>query len=621
MHEFSEPFPDTDAENAPAPGAATAARVGGLADSVFENAAEVPEFVQFEVARDGGEVREPVTAARFRDEVNALAKGLLAEGVRFGDRVGIMSRTRYEWTLFDYALWTIGAQPVPVYPTSSPDQVRWILGHAGAVACVVENDEHAMTVGSVIGELPGLGHMWQIDAGAVEDLWAAGFPVADETVHRHRLAVTPESVASVVYTSGTTGRPKGCVLTHANMMAEVDTFLSGWGSVLGGRGGEPAAALMFLPLAHVMGRMLQVGCVRGRVRAAHQPSLTSEDLLRDMASFRPTIVFGVPHIFERVFNAVRRAALESGQEEAFDKAVDTAVRWAEAQERQAFGEGPGPGAALRVQHRMYDRAVYSKVREVFGGRLRTAISGGSALQRRLGLFFAGAGVTVHEGYGLTETCSASTCNPPGRVRFGTVGPPMPGSSVRIAEDGEVLLRGGHVFTSYLDDPGATEEVLHDGWLATGDLGTLDRHGYLAITGRKKEVIVTSGGKSVSPMPLEDRVRAHPLVAQCVVVGENRPYIGALITLDPEALGHWQRMRGQRATPLRDAARDPAVRAEVQRAVSAANALVSKAESIREFRIVGPPFAEEAGLLTPSLKLRRHAVLRACADEIESIYSG
>ncbi|MEU9777966.1 MULTISPECIES: AMP-dependent synthetase/ligase [unclassified Streptomyces] len=597
---------------------AAAPQVGGLADAVFDHAEQEPGRIALRRKDTAGAWRD-VTSARFRDEVLALAKGLLAQGVRFGDRVALMSRTRYEWTLFDFALWTVGAQPVPVYPTSSAEQVSWILRDSGASACVVEHEDHAMTVGSIMDRLPQLKRLWQLDAGAVAELAAAGERIESETVHRHRRAVTPDSVATVIYTSGTTGRPKGCVLTHANLMFEADTMASRWEPVFRSRPGDEASTLLFLPLSHVFGRMVQVAAVRARVTLGHQPALTAAELLPDLASFRPTFVLAVPYVFERVFHAARRRAETEGRAAAFDKAVEVAVRHAEALEHRAFGQGPGPSAGLRVQHQLYEKLVYSRVREALGGRVRHAMSGGSAMNRRLGLFFAGAGVTVYEGYGLTETSAAATANPPERPRYGTVGMPVPGTSVHIAEDGEVWLRGAHVFSGYLNDPEATRTVLHGGWLATGDLGSLDADGYLTITGRKKEVLVTSGGKTVSPTGLEERVRAHPLVAQCLVVGNDRPYVAALVTLDPEAVEHWLSLQGRGPLAPAELVRDPGLEAEIRRAVVTANTLVSQAESIRTFRILAHPFSEEHGLLTPSLKLKRRAIEKAYAAEVSALY--
>lgn len=600
------------------PPMAAAPLVGGLADIVFDHAEEDPHRVALGRKDAGGNWRD-VTAAAFRDEVLALAKGLIAHGVRFGDRVALMSRTRYEWTLFDLALWTIGAQSVPVYPTSSAEQVLWMLHDAEVSAVLVEHEDHAMTIASVIDRLPGLKRLWQLDAGAVAELTDAGAEVEDEVVHRHRRAVTPESVATVIYTSGTTGRPKGCVLTHAHFMFETDTMVARWRPVFRSRPGDEAATLLFLPLAHVFGRMVEVAAIRGRVKLGHQPELSARALMPDLVTFRPTFILAVPYIFEKVFDASRRKAESEGRIGPFDKAVDIAVKYAEALEARAFGTGPGPSAGLRMQHQFFDKVVYRKVREAMGGRIRHAMSGGSGMERRLGLFFEGAGVTVYEGYGLTESTAAATANPPERTRYGTVGLPIPGTTVHIAEDGEVWVHGDHVFTGYLGAPRATEAVLREGWLATGDLGSLDEDGYLTITGRKKEILVTSGGKSVSPAGLEERVRAHPLIAQCIVVGNDRPYIAALVTVDQEAVEHWLAMQGRSPLKPEELVRDRDLELEVRRAVVAANTAVSQAESIRTFRILAHPFSEEHGLLTPSLKLKRRAIETAYAAEVDALY--
>lgn len=600
------------------PPLASAPPVGGLADVVFEYAQEDPLRIALGRKDERGEWRD-VTAAEFRDEVLALAKGLLARGVRFGDRVAIMCRTRYEWTLFDFALWTIGAQVVPVYPTSSAEQVFWMLHDAQVAAVMVEHEDHAMTIATVVDRLPSLHQLWQLDAGAVHELYEAGAHIDDDVVHRHRRAVTPESTATIIYTSGTTGRPKGCVVSHANFMFEADTVIERWEPVFHSKRGDEAATLLFLPLAHVFGRMVQVAAVRGRVKFGHQPQLNAAALLPDLAAFRPTFFLAVPYIFEKVFNAARRKAEKEGRSGPFEKAVDVAVRYADAIESKAWGIGPGPSASLRMQHQVFDKLVYSKVRAAMGGRVKHAMSGGSAMDRRLGLFFAGAGVVIYEGYGLTESTAAATANPPERTRFGTVGQAIPGTTVHIADDGEIWLNGGNVFQGYLNNDKATDATLHDGWLATGDLGSLDDDGYLTITGRKKEILVTSGGKSVSPGVLEERVRDHPLVAQCIVVGNDRPYIAALVTLDSEAVEHWLQMRGKPRLSAGDLVRDADLETEVRRAVVAANTLVSQAESIRTFRILAHQFTEEHGLLTPSLKLKRKAIEKAYTAEVEALY--
>ncbi|MBZ6130458.1 AMP-dependent synthetase/ligase [Streptomyces olivaceus] len=592
--------------------------VGGLADVVFEHAEEDPRHIALGRKDDSGQWRD-VTAGAFRDEVLALAKGLLAQGIRFGDRVAIMSRTRYEWTLFDFALWTIGAQVVPVYPTSSAEQCMWMLYDAEVTAAVVEHEDHAMTIATVIDRLPNLRGLWQLDSGIVQDLYDAGAHLDDEIVHRHRKAVTPDSVATIIYTSGTTGRPKGCVISHGNFMWEADTVIERWEPVFHSKRGDEVATLLFLPLAHVFGRMVEVAAIRGRVRFGHQPQLNASALLPDLAAFRPTFILAVPYIFEKVFNAARRKAEKDGKAGPFEKAVDVAVKYAEAVEAKAWGIGPGPSAGLRMQHQLFDKLVYAKVRAAMGGRIRNAMSGGSAMDRRLGLFFAGAGVQIYEGYGLTESTAAATANPPERTRYGTVGLPVPGVTVHIADDGEIWLHGDNVFQAYLNNPKATDEALHDGWLGTGDLGSLDEDGYLTITGRKKEILVTSGGKSVSPGLLEERVRDHPLINQCIVVGNDRPYVAALITLDHEAVEHWLAMRNKPQMSPAALVHDADLETEVRRAVVAANTLVSQAESIRTFRILAQPFTEEHGLLTPSLKLKRKAIENAYGTEVEALY--
>ncbi|MGA5206584.1 AMP-dependent synthetase/ligase [Streptomyces variegatus] len=600
------------------PPLALAPPVGGLADVVFEHAQQDPLRIALGRKDESGQWRD-VTSAEFRDEVLALAKGLLASGIRFGDRVAIMSRTRYEWTLFDYALWTIGAQVVPVYPTSSAEQCFWMLYDAEVTAAVVEHEDHAMTIATVIDRLPQLRLLWQLDSGAVHELYDAGAHLDDEVVHRHRQAVTPDSVATIIYTSGTTGRPKGCVITHGNFMYEADTVIERWEPVFHSRRGDEAATLLFLPLAHVFGRMVQVAGIRGRVKFGHQPQLNAAALLPDLAAFRPTFFLAVPYIFEKVFNAARRKAEKEGRSGAFEKAVDVAIKYADAMEARAWGTGPGPSAGLRMQHQLFDKLVYAKIRAAMGGRIKHAMSGGSAMDRRLGLFFAGAGVHIYEGYGLTESTAAATANPPGRTRFGTVGQAIPGMTVHIADDGEIWLHGENVFQGYLNNQKATDATLHDGWLATGDLGALDEDGFLTITGRKKEILVTSGGKSVSPGVLEERVRDHPLVNQCILVGNDRPYIAALVTLDQEAVEHWLAMRAKPQLSPAELVRDADLETEVRRAVVAANTLVSQAEAIRTFRILAQPFTEEHGLLTPSLKLKRKAIEKAYENEVEALY--
>ena len=611
MREFTGPAPAAPA-------------TGGLADSLYDTAERTPALIQLARRTEGPGGPGPwqdVTAAAFRDEVLALAKGLLTRGVRYGDRVALMSRTRYEWTIFDYALWSIGAIPVPVYPTSAAEQVRWILAETQAVACVVENEDHAMTVGAVCDALPDLTGIWQLDQGCVAAITEAGRGVPDTLVHRQRLGVTADTVATVIYTSGTTGRPKGCLLTHGNLATEADNLLEGWHDVFHDTAAGPPSTLLFLPMAHVYGRVTQLAAVRGGIRLGHLPEVTADALLPALAGYRPTFLVAVPYILEKVYQRARQAAEEAGRGELFGQAVAVAVEWAAARERKALGHGPGPGPRLRLRHAAYDRTVYQRLRGVLGGRVRNLMSGGSTLSRELGLFFAGAGMTLYEGYGLTETSAAVTANPPGRAKFGTVGLPLPGASVAIADDGEVWVHGPMVFGGYLNHPRCTADAFDDGWLATGDLGRLDEDGYLSIVGRKKDLIVTSSGKNLAPAALEERVQAHPLVSQCLVVGDDRPYVAALITLDGPALAHWLRTRRRAHLDEWAVLADEELHAEIQRAVAAANTAVSRAESIRAFRLLPHEFTLEQGLMTPSLKLRRSVITERYTEDIEELYAG
>ncbi|MFJ6798931.1 AMP-dependent synthetase/ligase [Streptomyces sp. NPDC091268] len=586
---------------------------GSLADIPFDNAREAPdEPVLARKDRDG--TWRDVTAARFAAEVLAVAKGLIAEGLREGDRLAIMARTTYEWTLLDFAGWAAGLVTVPIYPTSSALQARWIIHDSGAVACAVEDTAQARIISAERANLPWLTHLWEFDTGAIARLIKAGEQVPDALVYARRASRTPASVATLIYTSGTTGRPKGCVLTHANFFAEVDNSIELLHPVFKSVSTDPASTLLFLPLSHVFGRMVAVGCLRARVKLGHAPSIATEDLLADLEAFRPTFLLAIPYVLEKVYNTARATAERMGRAASFDRAARIA---------QAYGEvveGKRPGPALRAARALYDPLVYRRIRAALGGRVRYILSGGSPLGRRLAAFYTGAGIEVFEGYGLTETTAASTVTPPLRPRLGTVGRPLPGTAVRIADDGEVLLRGAHVFAGYWNGPAqGGNGAGAGGWLATGDIGALDADGYLTITGRKKDLIITSGGKNVAPAPLEDWLRAHPLVGQCMVIGDNRPYITALITLEPDGLAHWRQMRKKQGVPLTELVRDEDLLADLQRAVDEANRLVSRAESIRRFAVLPGDFTEARGHLTPSLKLKRAAIARDHVREIQELY--
>ncbi|WNI31203.1 AMP-dependent synthetase/ligase [Streptomyces sp. ITFR-6] len=601
------------------PAFAPPVRRGSLAEIPFDNAREAPADAVLSRKQQDGSWQD-VTAAEFAAEVLAVAKGLIAEGLRGGDRIAIMARTTYEWTLLDFAAWAAGLVTVPIYPTSSAFQARWILQDSGAAACAVETAEQGRVISQERRQIGGLTHLWQFDTGVLGRLKTAGRDIPDDAVAARRATLEPETPATLIYTSGTTGRPKGCVLTHGNFYAEVDNAIELLHPVFKSVSKYPASTLLFLPLSHVFGRMVAIGCLRARVRLGHAPSIRTEDLLADLAGFGPSFLLAIPYVLEKVYNTGRATAEKMGRASSFDRAARIAQRYSQAVEAAEHGTGPGPGLGLRAARALYDPLVYRRIRAALGGQVRYAICGGSPLGSRLAAFYAGAGIEIFEGYGLTETTAAATVTPPLRPRLGTVGWPLPGTAVRIAPDGEVLLRGGQVFQGYWDaERGEAVPALDGGWFATGDLGALDEDGYLTITGRKKDIIITSGGKNVTPAPLEDWLRAHPLVSQCMVVGDNRSFITALITLEPDGLAHWRRMRKKEGVPVRELIHDEELHTALQRAVDEANRLVSRAESIRKFSVLPVDFTEERGHLTPSLKLKRDAITRDFAAEIEELY--
>jgi long-chain acyl-CoA synthetase len=586
---------------------------GNLSDVIIGNARDEPDRVAF--ARRTIEGWEDVTCAEFLADVTAVAKGLVEAGIRPGDRVGLMSTTRYEWTLVDFAIWHAGAVTVPIYETSAAEQVQWILQDSAAVACFVETAVHADVVDQVRSDLPELSSVWVIDGGGLLALGAAGSKVQDATLEQRRSTRGPDDLATIIYTSGTTGRPKGCELTHGNFLFELTNVLSvkdSEATLSAVFQEQDAATLLFLPLAHVFARVIQVGVVMARGKLGHTADV--KRLLEDLATFRPSFILSVPRVFEKVYNSAELKADAAGKGRIFRSAADTAIAYSEA-----LDQG-GPSFGLRAKHAMFDKLVYTKLRSALGGRVRWAVSGGAPLGPRLGHFYRGIGLTVLEGYGLTETTAASTVNTPGLIKIGTVGRPLPGVTVRIAEDGEVLVQGAHVFTGYYRNAEATAEAITDGWFHTGDIGELDADGFLRITGRKKEIIVTAGGKNVAPGVLEDRLRSHRLVSQCMVVGDAQPYIACLITLDEEALPAWLQQHGREPLTLAAAAEDPDVLAEIQQAVDDANKAVSKAESIKRFKILPVDFTESNGALTPSLKLKRNVVMKEYAGDVDALYS-
>ncbi|MEU1589392.1 AMP-dependent synthetase/ligase [Micromonospora sp. NPDC005710] len=594
----------------------TVGDAANLTDPVWDNAEVAPDAVQF--ARPtptlDGAVTEwtDVTCLQFRDEVAAVARGLIAAGIEPGARVGLMSRTRYEWTLLDYAIWTVGAVTVPIYETSSAEQATWILEDSNAVAVVVETEAHAALIAGARHRLPELGQVWQIDRGGVDELVGAGATVELAEVERRRKAVRADDLATIIYTSGTTGRPKGCVLTHRNMYADIANAVP----VLPNLFNAGASTLLFLPLAHAFARLIQIGVVQARATMAH--CADTKNLVAELQAFRPTFVLSVPRVFEKVYNAAKQKAEADGKGGIFARAEQVAIAYSEALEAPG-----GPGLGLRAQHVVFDRLVYRKLRAALGGRCRDAISGGAPLGARLGHFYRGIGVTVLEGYGLTETSPAAAANLPTGTRMGSVGRPLPGVTVRIEDDGEILISGELVFQGYWGNETATAETISaDGWFRTGDLGQLDSDGYLSITGRKKELIVTAGGKNVAPAVLEDLVRAHPLISQCVVVGDRQPFIAALVTVDEEALPTWLESAGLPPDSSIEQLREhEGLRKEIQAAIDTANQAVSKAEAIKVFRVLPHDFTEATGELTPSLKVKRQVVHKTYAAEIADIYRG
>jgi long-chain acyl-CoA synthetase len=584
-----------------------------LADVVFSRARAEPDAVVLR-RRAPGFGWQDVTAAGLRAEAAGLARGLIAAGIAPGDRVALMSRTRYEWTLIDYAIWAAGGVTVPIYETSSAEQAAWILRDSGASAVFTETSRHADIIGSIRAGLPALEHLWVIDG--IDALASDGTSISDDRLDQRRAARTARDLATVMYTSGTTGPTKGCELTHGNLLAVARNAISALPEIFDA---PDPSTLLFLPLAHVFARIIQIACLEGGAVLGHWPDTAT--VADGLSEFRPTFLLAVPRVFEKVYESARRQAMTSGvKARLFTSATQTAIAWSRACDGGRAGREAGP--ALRLRHALLDRLVYGRLRGAVGGRVRYAISGGAPLGERLGHFFSGAGITVLEGYGLSEATAGVTLNRPGRNRIGTVGPPLPGVSVKIAADGVILVKGPDVFAGYWNNDTATAEALGaDGWLHTGDIGALDEQGFLRVTGRQKELIVTAGGTNVAPAILEDRIRAHPLVSQAAVLGDGRPFIACLVTLDPDALAFWKQQHRRPAdATARDLADDPVLVAEIQRAVDQANQAVSRAESVRRFRIVPMDFTEASGQLTPTDKVRRNVVLEDFAADIEALYA-
>ena len=582
------------------------ASAGNLTNLIAERAWFEPERVV--VSRPLGDGWQAVTAKEYEAEIRSVAKGLIASGISIGDRVAIMAKTRYEWTVLDFAIWFAGAVPVPIYETSSAEQVDWILSDSAAVAIIVETPALVELVKPIMPAT--CKNIWNITDNALATLITAGKSITDDEISKRREALKPETLATLIYTSGTTGKPKGVHLTHGNFLSECGNVVNGASDLFLKPGGS---TLLFLPVAHVFGRMVQIGAITAGLHLAHCSDITK--LPADLGTFKPTFVLAVPRIFEKIFNGAEAKAEAAGKGKIFHKAVEIAVAYSVAM------DGKRVSPLLKLKHGLFDKLVYSKIRAGLGGRVEAAISGGAPLGERLGHFYRGAGIRVLEGYGLTETTAGATLNLTAAHKVGSVGKPIPGTTIKIAEDGEVLIKGPIVMKGYWQNDAANAEVFtNDNYFRSGDLGKLDDEGYLYITGRKKELIVTAGGKNVAPAVLEDRLRANPLISQCMVVGDNKPFIAALVTLDPDSIKPWAVANKKEGASIADLTKDPTLLAVIQTAVDEANKAVSRAESIRKFTVLPVDFTIPGGQLTAKLSVKRHVVAQQFAREIDELFA-
>ena len=588
------------------PAIVPAATAGNLTNLIAERAWFEPERIT--MSRPLGDGWQPLTARQVEEEIRATAKGLVAAGIAIGDRVAIMARTRYEWTILDFAIWYAGGCVVPIYETSSAEQVDWILNDSGSVALIVETPTHKELVDSVLPSHTK--HVWVMTEDVLATLRKAGSQVSDEEIEKRRNALVPDTLATLIYTSGTTGRPKGVQLTHGNFLAECGNVVEGASDLFLKPGGS---TLLFLPVAHVFGRMVEIGAIHAGLHLAHCSDPVGR-LQPDLASFKPSFVLAVPRIFEKIYNGAEAKADAAGKGKIFRKAAEVAIAYSEAKDKRGFNP------LLTLKHGLFDKLVYSKIRAAMGGEVEAAISGGAPLGARLGHFYRGAGITILEGYGLTETTAGATLNLTKNIRVGSVGRPVPGTTIKIADDGEVLIKGDIVMRGYWQNDGANQEVFDGKWFKSGDLGRLDDEGFLYITGRKKEIIVTAGGKNVAPAVLEDRLRAHPLVSQCMVVGDNQPFIATLITIDQDMIKGWIAANSKTGATIDTLINDPDLIAVIQTAVDEANKAVSKAESIRKFTILAKDFTIAGGELTAKLSLKRHVIAEKYASEITALFT-
>ena len=580
-----------------------------ISDLLVNRLAKSPKLPLFSTQTPNGQWSE-VSAEDFHSEVCQIAKGLIASGIQPGQAVAIMSRTRYEWALIDFAIWFAGAVSVPIYETSSASQMEWILADSDSVALFVENDEHAERFAQVQANTPMVRQLWRFDDDSIDRLKRLGKEVSAETLEMRRKSSKLGDLATIIYTSGTTGRPKGCELTHRGFVELSKNAALELPQVLI----EGHSTLLFLPLAHVFARFISVLCVHAGIKVGHQPD--TKNVGPAMVSFRPHFLLAVPRVLEKVYNSAEQKAEAAGKGKIFRKAAYTAIAYS-----KALDTAKGPSIGLRIQHALFNVLVYKKLRAAMGGRVEYVVSGGAPLGTRLGHFYRAMGLIVLEGYGLTETTAPAMITRPNNIRIGKVGQVLPGTGIKIADDNEILLRGNNILRGYWRNPAATAEAFDGEWFKTGDVGELDEAGYLSITGRKKEILVTAGGKNVAPTQLEDPLRANPVIGQAVLLGDQKPYIAVLISLDAEMLPIWLANQGiDKSLSLPEAAKLPVVKAEVQKAIDRVNKSVSKAESIRNFVIIDQELTEESGHLTPSLKIKRAKVMADFADEIESLYA-
>lgn len=580
-----------------------------VTDLLAERVKATPQLALFAVPEGDG--WRDITAADFQKQVIALAKGFVASGIEPGDKVAFIARTTYDWTLVDFALFYAGAVMVPVYETSSPSQISWILTDSGAVACITESADHSARLDEIRADVPLIRSTWEMQRGDLDKLVAAGKDVSDDEIERRRNIAVGADIATLIYTSGSTGRPKGCVLTHSNFVELTRNSAKALAEVVAKPG---ASTLLFITTAHIFARFISVLNIHAGVKTGHQPD--TKQLLPALGSFKPTYLLAVPRVFEKVYNSAEQKAEAGGKGKIFRAAAHTAI-----EHSRLLQEGKKVPFLTKIKFALFDRLVYSKLRAAMGGNVEYAVSGSAPLGPRLGHFFHSLGVTILEGYGLTETTAPATVNLATKSKIGTVGPVLPGVGIRLGDDGEIQVRGINVFKEYWRNAEATAASFDGDWFKTGDIGSFDEEGFLTITGRKKEIIVTAGGKNVAPAVLEDPIRANPIVGQVVVVGDQKPFISALITLDPEMLPTWLANNGLPGDmSIADAAKNEAVRAEVQRAIDEANKHVSRAESIRKFAILADEWTEASGHLTPKMSIKRNVIVDDFAADIEELYS-